>query len=125
VILKLMDLGPQAQEAIERVTPPQYKEQQGPQDQQADKQRLVQLDQAAQALQKEVQRLTEVIETDKVKADNQYRIAELNSATQLRVKEMDVDAKAAIAGIQAQLDAIGEDLKWTREKALAGVRACA
>jgi hypothetical protein len=110
VILKLLNLGPQAQEAIDRVTPEQFKEQDGQQNAQADKQRLVQLDQAAQA--------TQVIQTEQQKLDNQYRIAELQSTTAIRIKEMDVDAKAAIAGVQAQLDAIAEDLKWTREKRL-------
>jgi hypothetical protein len=118
VILKLLNLGPQAQEAIDRVTPEQFKEQDGQNSAQADKQRLVQLDQAAQALHQQLEQATQVIQTEQQKLDNAYKIAELNAATQIRIKEMDVDAKAAIAGVQAQLDAIAEDLKWTREKRL-------
>lgn len=115
VLLKLQNLGPLADEAIDRVTPPQYKEQAGQQDPQADRQRMIQLDQAAQAMHQEIQRLTDIIKTEQIKAANDYKKAELVAITQLRVAEMNVDAKTAIAQMQAQINSISEDLKFAKE----------
>jgi hypothetical protein len=118
VIVDLQNLGPKAQEAIDRITPQQFKEQAQPGSPEADKQRLQQLDQAAQMLQQQLEQATEIIKTEQIKAQNQYKIAELNAITQLRMKEMDVDAKTAIAGMQSQIDRINEDLKYAREARL-------
>jgi hypothetical protein len=69
-------------------------------------------------LQQQLEQATEIIKTEQIKAQNQYKIAELNAITQLRMKEMDVDARTAIAGMQSQIDRINEDLKYAREARL-------
>jgi hypothetical protein len=114
VILKLMRLPPEADEAIDRVTPDQYKDQ-GQSNPQQDKQRMIQLDQAAQAMHKQIDQLTQVIETKQMEMQNAFKIAELNSMTQLRLTEMKINAEMAMKGVEAQLDREDRDLKIAKE----------
>jgi len=102
-VLKVADLGPQGEEMIKRVTPPEYQEQQGPADPQALNQQLQQMQQRVQLLTEQLNKTSHIIETDQVKQQGEMDRAKLASWTTLEAKKLDVQGKMAVEELQSQL----------------------
>ena len=103
-LVRLQDLGPEAEEIIERITPPKYREPNQQPDPQAEHQRLIQLDNACQAMQKRIDEMTQFIETEQAKQQAQVEVAKINSYTQLEKARIDTEGKAAIEQLKGRLD---------------------
>jgi hypothetical protein len=96
-----MELGPQGEELIKRVTPPQYQEQQAA-DPQALNQQLQQTQQRVQLLTEQLNKTSHIIETDQVKQQGEMERAKLASWTTLEAKRIDVEGKYAIEQLQSR-----------------------
>src|SRR3982751_3788361 len=116
-VLKLMELGPQGEELIKRVTPPQYQEQQAA-DPQALNQQLQQTQQRVQLLTEQLNKTSQIIETDQVKQRGEMERAQLASWTTLEAKRIDVEGKFAIEQLQSRLLSLENELGFIREDRL-------
>jgi hypothetical protein len=117
-VLKLMELGPQGEELIKRVTPEQYKEQQGPMDPQALNQQLQQMQQRVQLLTDQLNKTSHIIETDQIKQQGEMERAKLQSWTTLEAKRIDVEGKVAVEQLQSRLLSLENELGFIREDRL-------
>jgi hypothetical protein len=117
-VLKLMELGPQGEELIKRVTPDQYKEQQGPMDPQALNQQLQQMQQRVQLLTDQLNKTSHIIETDQIKQQGEMERAKLQSWTTLEAKRIDVEGKVAVEQLQSRLLSLENELGFIREDRL-------
>src|SRR3982750_3592655 len=116
IILQLLDLGPKADELIARVTPEKYKEQtDAPQNEQAMRQRLVQLDHACQAMEKRIQEMSQYIETDQAKQEAQLEIAQIQARTVLEKARLEIGGKMALEQLDARLDLMQKQLEQGHE----------